>query len=332
MGNETEISRDSRDRNLELIRSYNEAPTVELANVYLNELIINNTNLIYQTIKKYYQTYYASSMFEDLVQAGRIGMFQAIKHFDPEKSEFATFFVYYIKGEINKAINKEQNKTTQHFSNVTRAIAQAKQTLAAKGFDNPTISQLAEETGKPAQAIHNALSVSNIAEAVHIDSSINAYSSPMNVERDVEDRMVNESLTSAIDRLPVEHRLIIYHAFGFINGKEYGDTAIAKILESKGFKTNPSDVKKKRISALQALGRDPEVHRYFNKSTAYRGSDMVECSTMTLMSEESFRSEYEKLEEVGALDADFDFNNEYVTSFEDSNSHTQDDVLNRAEA
>ena len=244
-------------------------------------------------------------------------MFQAIKHFDPEKSEFATFFVYYIKGEINKAINKEQNKTTQHFSNVTRAIAQAKQTLAAKGFDNPTISQLAEETGKPAQAIHNALSVSNIAEAVHIDSTINAYSSPMNVERDVEDRIVNETLTSAIDRLPVEHRLIIYHAFGFINGKVYGDTAIAKILESKGFKTNPSDVKKKRISALQALGRDPEVHRYFNGNSAYHTSDMVECSTMTLMSEDAFRTVYEELEDVGALDADFDFSNEFVTSCKD---------------
>ena len=58
---------------------------------------------------------------------------------------------------------------------------------------------------------------------------------------------------------------------------------------------------------------------------------MVECSAMSLMSEENFRPEYEKLEAVGVLDADFDFTNEYVTSCEDTGTQIQGDILDGAE-
>lgn len=71
----------------------------------LNNLIMNNSNLIYSIIHKF-----KGGDMEDLYQAGCLGLINAYKNFNPDyKTKFTTYAYPYIMGEISKYMTNNRN-------------------------------------------------------------------------------------------------------------------------------------------------------------------------------------------------------------------------------
>ena len=72
----------------------------------LNNLIKENSNLVYSVCSKYYN--YAEK--EDLYQAGMVGLINAYNNFDKSKNvKFSTYAFPYIVGEISKTARENKN-------------------------------------------------------------------------------------------------------------------------------------------------------------------------------------------------------------------------------
>ena len=68
-----------------------------------NQIIESNLRFVVQVAKQYQGM---GVLFEDLIGVGNIGLFEAIERFDLSKNvKFITFAVWYIRSEINKALN-----------------------------------------------------------------------------------------------------------------------------------------------------------------------------------------------------------------------------------
>ena len=68
-----------------------------------NQIIESNLRFVVQVAKQYQGM---GVHFEDLIAFGNIGLFEALERFDLTKNvKFITFAVWYIRSEINKALN-----------------------------------------------------------------------------------------------------------------------------------------------------------------------------------------------------------------------------------
>ena len=65
-------------------------------------------NLVNYVINKYYKQWIHDKDFEDLKQAGYLGLCKAKDKYDPEKGSFSTYAVIKIRGEIGYFIRKEK--------------------------------------------------------------------------------------------------------------------------------------------------------------------------------------------------------------------------------
>jgi len=71
-------------------------------------LIEKNKNLVRKRARNYYLT---GGDSEDLLQEGMIGLYKAVRDFNPEKeASFTTFATVCINRQINKAVNKYNRK------------------------------------------------------------------------------------------------------------------------------------------------------------------------------------------------------------------------------
>ena len=67
----------------------------------LEDIVVENSRLIYSLVKKYGN----SNNREDLYQVGMIGLINAYKNFDSNyNTKFSTYAYMYIEGEIKKYI------------------------------------------------------------------------------------------------------------------------------------------------------------------------------------------------------------------------------------
>ena len=79
----------------------------------IEEKLRENEKLVYYTLKRYYPTFRDD---EDIIQCGRIGLWRAIKTFDPSRGLFSTHAVLMIRCEIRKHLRSEAKK--QEFGNI----------------------------------------------------------------------------------------------------------------------------------------------------------------------------------------------------------------------
>ena len=86
-----------------------------------NQVIEGNLRFVIQVAKQYQGMGVA---FEDLVAFGNIGLFEAIERFDVSKKvKFLTFAVWYVRAELNKALN-EHGRTVRVPSHRTQTEEQ----------------------------------------------------------------------------------------------------------------------------------------------------------------------------------------------------------------
>jgi RNA polymerase sigma factor FliA len=152
--------------------------------------------------------------FDDLMQAGMIGLIQASRSYDPGKgANFESFAYPRVKGAMFDEIRRVSYLPRSAVS-VNKAHARSADELASRMGRNPTQAELATYMNKDLDSLEKER-----AEAVRFETtSIETLSEPMENIPDsdssrpdvlVENAQFMEALQAAIECLPEREKLII---------------------------------------------------------------------------------------------------------------------------
>ena len=103
-----------------------------------NELVEKNIGLVHACANKFRGK---GAEYDDLFQAGCVGIIKAAENFDPERGfSFSTYAVPVILGEIKRKVGRALKEKA-------RAAMREKEALTAELGCEPTVGQLAERLG-----------------------------------------------------------------------------------------------------------------------------------------------------------------------------------------
>lgn len=105
------------------------------------QLIMDNQNLIYSIIHKFFGNYPNKN---DLFQTGCIGLIKASKNFDPSfNTKFSSYAYNFIYGEISKTVREDNSiKISPDLQKLSLKVMKAKIYLYQKYMREPTIKEL----------------------------------------------------------------------------------------------------------------------------------------------------------------------------------------------
>ena len=117
-----------------------------------NELVSQNLGLVHSVLSHYRNS---SVEYEDLFQAGCIGLLKAARAFEPEKGNaFSTYAVCVIAGEIKRTLRDSSPvKMSRTLREIHMRVCRGKTKLIPILGREPTVSELAAETGDDAESI-----------------------------------------------------------------------------------------------------------------------------------------------------------------------------------
>jgi len=109
-------------------------------------------------INKYFSTYIEKdrSFYEDLMQAGRMGIIQALPKYAPDQAMPTTYFFYPIKHEMVLQVNSMKHDTKSHVATTKRKIQEVDKMFARYGR-TPTLHDYVYSIKCPFHRIVNAL-------------------------------------------------------------------------------------------------------------------------------------------------------------------------------
>ena len=110
------------------------------------QVLLENNGLIWSVVRRYYGRGVEP---DDLYQLGCLGFLKAIQGFDPEYgTQFSTYAVPKIAGEIRRFLRDDGPvKVSRGLKERGTAIRTARTRLSAQLGREPTLSELAEDTG-----------------------------------------------------------------------------------------------------------------------------------------------------------------------------------------
>jgi RNA polymerase sporulation-specific sigma factor len=116
------------------------------------QLIKDNIGLVHSAARRFL---FGNYEYDDLFQAGCIGLLKAARSFDTERGVmFSTYAVPVIAGEIKRYIRDDGPvKVSRHLKEIALRATRAKQNLTSNLGREPTINEIANETGDSAEDI-----------------------------------------------------------------------------------------------------------------------------------------------------------------------------------
>ena len=174
------------------------------------QVLLENNGLIWSVVRRYYGRGVEP---DDLYQLGCLGFLKAIQGFDPEfGTQFSTYAVPKIAGEIRRFLRDDGPvKASRGLKDRGTGIRAARGKLSAQLGREPTLSELAEETGLTPEDIAAAetaiepvvsLQTETGAEGLTLEGILTAGSE--------EDGMVERlTLRAAVDGLPERERQVL---------------------------------------------------------------------------------------------------------------------------
>ncbi len=177
------------------------------------QLIRENAGLIWSIVRRYYGR---GAEPEDLYQLGCVGFLKAIRGFDLSYgTQFSTYAVPKISGEIRRFLRDDGAiKVGRGLREQALAIFAARERLSNTLCREPTLSELAEETGLRAEEIAAAELASTppeslqqeLAEGLTLEATLDGGEG--------EEAMVEKiALRSAIETLPESEKKTIFLRF-----------------------------------------------------------------------------------------------------------------------
>ena len=125
----------------------------------LTDDILQYERLVHYMVNKYH----FKGEYEDLYQAGMLGLKEAFLHYDPKReSDFVDYAAIYIKGEILKAVNSEhQIKKSRELLKLQQEIKSTKEELIQTFGRDVTSQEIAFVLNEKVETIEEAENLMN---------------------------------------------------------------------------------------------------------------------------------------------------------------------------
>ena len=185
-------------------------PTKEAAQCSREELISSNLGLVHACAHKLMGR---GIEYDDLFQAGCIGIIKAADAFDPERGvRFSTYAVPVILGEIKRLFRDGGSvKVSRGLKELAQKLTRERERFTVKNGREPTVSELAGLLGISEEAVVEASCVSAPVLSLSADDD-GEYGGQIDlpVESPEEKLSENLSLGQALGRLDKADRMLIY--------------------------------------------------------------------------------------------------------------------------
>jgi RNA polymerase sporulation-specific sigma factor len=175
-------------------------------------LLTENAGLIWSIVRRYYGRGVET---DDLYQLGCLGFLKAVRGFDPAYGcQFSTYAVPKISGEIRRFLRDDGAvKVSRTVKEKALTIRLARDRLTHQLLREPTLSELAEETGITVEEIAEADTATTAVTSLQSETGEEGLtlegmlSDPASMEEEVTEKL---ALRHAIDDLPERERQVIF--------------------------------------------------------------------------------------------------------------------------
>ena len=173
-------------------------------------LVEENSGLMWSIVRRFFGRGVDA---DDLYQLGCVGFLKAIDGFDEEfGTKFSTYAVPKISGEIRRFLRDDGTiKVSRSIKEQANIIRTARTNLEQKLGREPSLSELAEETGISSEDIAFAETATGPAESLHKESGDEGFTLELVLgDYAAEERMVEHvALRSAIEKLPKKEQQVL---------------------------------------------------------------------------------------------------------------------------
>ena len=193
------------------------------------EFIRGNLRLVLSVIQRFSGSHAENS--DDLFQVGCIGLIKSIDNFDPTMNvKFSTYAVPMIIGEIRRYLRDNNSiRVSRSLRDTAYKAIHAKEVLSKNSFKEPTLQEIAEESGVAAEDILYALdaiqSPVSLYDPVYTDGGDTLYvMDQISDKKNKEENWVEKlSLSDAMNHLSERENFII--KLRFFEGKTQMEVA-----------------------------------------------------------------------------------------------------------
>lgn len=190
--------------------------------------IKGNLRLVLSVIKRFSGNH---ENMDDLFQIGCIGLIKSIDNFDPTMNvKFSTYAVPMIIGEIRRYLRDNNSiRVSRSLRDTAYKAIHAKEVLSKNSFKEPTLQEIAEESGVAAEDILYALdaiqSPVSLYDPVYTDGGDTLYvMDQISDKKNKEENWVEKlSLSDAMNHLSERENFIIN--LRFLEGKTQMEVA-----------------------------------------------------------------------------------------------------------
>lgn len=211
----------------------------------------------------------------DLIQEGNIGLIKAVKKYDPKyDNRFASYAVYYIKQEIQRAINNQGRaiRIPEHMINQMKRMSRVRADLQLKLGRNPTPEEIAKKM---------KLTVNEILEMRLLQLPIGSLDTPLSSDEnkdmtladvipDQDPLPLDVIITAALgdqlqdalnlDVISERERKILMLRYGVEDGTKH---TLKEVSDQIG--VTPARIRRIEQEAIRKLQEAPAVKRIFGK-------------------------------------------------------------------
>ena len=152
---------------------------------------------------------------EDLIQLALLGMFKAVKSFDPQRGcAFSTYAVPLIIGEIRKFLRDDGLiKVSRENKKNSAMILRLREEFSGEHGREPHIDELCALSGLDRESVVTALDcsrpVASISEPLNDERGFTVENIIGDNGSTIEKAFINIALTEALEKLPVEWQKIV---------------------------------------------------------------------------------------------------------------------------
>jgi RNA polymerase primary sigma factor len=190
-------------------------------------LIECNLRLVMSITRRYTR---AGVPLLDLIQEGNLGLIRAVEKFDYTLGyKLSTYATWWIRQAISRAL-AEQGRTIRlpvHVADQVRRVTRARRTLAQKFNRDPTIEEIAFETGFTVDKVESLLEL--VQDHVSLDTPVGDGESVMSdliedvnaiaPEVETSERLRSSELAGAMRLLNPRQQRVLTERFGLDGGK-----------------------------------------------------------------------------------------------------------------
>ena len=176
-------------------------------------ILEENAGLIWSVVRRYYGRGVEA---DDLYQLGCLGFLKAVRGFDDAYgTQFSTYAVPKIAGEIRRFLRDDGPvKVSRGVKERAASIYAARSRLTAELGREPTLSELAEDTGLTVEDIAAAETAAGPVTSLQMETAEGFTLESVLGEDGMEDNVVERvALRAAIDSLPERERQVILLRF-----------------------------------------------------------------------------------------------------------------------